>query len=78
MHNGGNENISPASLCRNGCGFYGSSAFEGMCSKCFKDTVKKKQQNPAPPQVAGRTSPAGRLYHDFIVVLCCKINNINW
>jgi len=37
-----------------GCGFYGNQSFEGMCSKCYKEFIKRKQQ-PSPP--TGRTSP---------------------
>lgn len=33
-------------LCRSGCGFYGNPATEGLCSVCFKEAVKKKQQPP--------------------------------
>lgn len=32
--------------CRNGCGFYSNAGTEGLCSVCYKDTIKKKQQPP--------------------------------
>ena len=33
-------------LCRNGCGFYSNNGTEGLCSVCYKDAIKKKQQPP--------------------------------
>ena len=61
-HNGGNDSVAPSTIqCRAGCGFYGSASFDGMCSKCFKDSVKRRQQNPATAQLQGRTSPAGKM-----------------
>jgi len=30
---------SGPTLCRTGCGFYAHSAFDGMCSKCYKDNT---------------------------------------
>nr|XP_023011547.1 AN1-type zinc finger protein 6 isoform X1 [Leptinotarsa decemlineata]XP_023011548.1 AN1-type zinc finger protein 6 isoform X1 [Leptinotarsa decemlineata]XP_023011549.1 AN1-type zinc finger protein 6 isoform X1 [Leptinotarsa decemlineata] len=36
-------------LCRSGCGFYGSPATDGLCSLCFKENLKKKQQLPTAP-----------------------------
>jgi hypothetical protein len=32
--------------CRNGCGFYGNAGTEGLCSVCYKKTIKMKQQPP--------------------------------
>ena len=55
MESNENENFSQSRLCKNGCGFYGSSNFDYMCSKCYKDVVKRK--NAAPNSVGGRMSP---------------------
>jgi len=50
------QNFS-SSMCTAQCGFFGSSQFDGMCSKCFKDSVKRKNQPPADALPAGRASP---------------------
>jgi len=43
-------------LCRSGCGFYGSPATDGLCSLCYKENLKKKQQ----PPVSAATVPASQ------------------
>ncbi|XP_022123446.1 AN1-type zinc finger protein 6 [Pieris rapae] len=47
-------------LCRSGCGFYGNPSTDGLCSVCFKEALKKKQQPPAttPSPVSSSFVPA--------------------
>ncbi|XP_067938748.1 uncharacterized protein [Watersipora subatra] len=49
------QGCSAVPLCSGGCGFFGSSQFDGMCSKCYKEALKRKQAPP--PEATERTSP---------------------
>ena len=57
-------------LCRSGCGFYGSPATDGLCSLCFKENLKKKQQppvtTPSVPVSQTATVNAGTLQNAFV------------
>ncbi|XP_061504103.1 AN1-type zinc finger protein 6 isoform X2 [Anopheles gambiae] len=44
-------------MCRSGCGFYGNPAQDGLCSVCYKDVLRKKQQPPVSSTPSSNNAP---------------------
>ncbi|KAI9322479.1 hypothetical protein BX666DRAFT_1874145 [Dichotomocladium elegans] len=63
-----NDDSKLASLCKGGCGFYGSEIFNNMCSKCYKDSqMARNSENDKCP--AGKSVDRFLLGYAYMRVL---------
>uniref|UniRef100_A0A0N5BRD0 AN1-type domain-containing protein n=1 Tax=Strongyloides papillosus TaxID=174720 RepID=A0A0N5BRD0_STREA len=66
------QQATASELCRAGCGFFGSATTEGLCSKCYKDTLKRKHDN-----VNVRLSPSSVPHSGASTSDACSSRNVD-
>lgn len=63
-----------STLCREGCGFFGSAATEGYCSKCYMDHLRRKQSHQhATSSSSSVTDTLRSTISKWLVVYCWHV-----